>query len=150
MCVWILLFYLSLLNLLFSSCVLFIFLNAIDQFLYRLFLNLLLVSVILYNKHTKKRKLNMCVCIEKWTNCFFSWYPSLLIIEYLLWRFIQYIFFSLMIFIVFCLSFSFVLCWLFPEWYYIYTCDLSSFSIFLLVIVISFFSWLLKNHSNKD
>ncbi len=34
----------------YPSCVLFVFLNAIDQLLYRLFLNTLLVSVTLFNK----------------------------------------------------------------------------------------------------
>ncbi len=86
----------------YPSCVLFVFLNAIDQLLYRLFLNTLLVSVILFNK-----KKWMCVCVKEWTNCYLClFFPSLLIIEYLLWRYIQY--FSLIL-IVFSLFFCLML-----------------------------------------
>ncbi len=46
----------------YPSCVLFVFLNAIDQLMYRLFLNILLVSVILFNK---KKCICVCVCVKK-------------------------------------------------------------------------------------
>lgn len=135
-CIWILLFYLSL-------CVYyFVFFNAIDQLLYRLFLNILLIiSVLFFNK----TKTNLYVCEKESTNCYLLplFFLCCLFIEFLLWRYS-------IVFLLLCSLFFW--CWFMflndVVYLYINTCDFVVNLYFLLFFC--FFSWLLKNHSNKN
>ncbi len=120
----------------YPSCVLFVFLNAIDQLMYRLFLNILLVSVILFNK-------KMYMCVWKRMN-------ELLSVSFFSLFVVYYWISSVKIVNIFPLRCSLFFFFSYVDYYLddiIYTPVTLFLSLYFLLF--SFF-WLLKNHSNKD